>query len=274
MLILGDCNPVRHVSRAYVNYAIIIICIVVFFLNINVTDYALYPAQFTGAAPVPEEVFALPGWLRLVSYAFLHASLLHLAANMIVLWVFGDNIEDSMGHLRYVLFFILCGIGGGLAEAVMTSDQDVPVIGASGAIAGVMAAYLLLHPRATVLILVGYRIPVLVPASLVVGLHVGVDLVMALSGGNGELIAWWAHLGGFATGALLILVMRYRDVALFQPVDIYPETAFPRLRPFVINLTLKRESDTPWPLSLKLIAGIKLVLYFIAITLLVELFIP
>lgn len=274
MLIVGDCNPVRHVTRAYVNYAIILICIVIFFSGIEVRDYALYPAQFTGAVPVSADVHALPGELRLISYAFLHANFFHIAANMIVLWVFGDNVEDSMGHLRYALFFILCGIGGGLAEVVMTDDQNIPLVGASGAIAGVMAAYLLMHPRATVLILVGFRIPVLVPASLVVGLHVGVDLVMALSGGNGELIAWWAHLGGFATGALLILVMRYRDVPLFQPVDNYPETAFPRLRPFVIDLTLKRRSDKPWPLSQKLVAGIKLVLYFAMITLLVEVFIP
>lgn len=274
MLILGDCNPVRHVSRPYVNYAIIITCTVTYFYGLQFQDYGLYPAQFSGAAPVSPEIDAVPGAFRLISYAFLHGNLLHLAGNMIVLWVFGDNVEDSMGHLRYALFFLLCAIGGGIAEAVMTSDRTIFVVGASGAIAGVMAAYLLLHPRATVLILVGFRIPVLVPASLVVGLHIGVDLVMVLSGGNGELIAWWSHLGGFATGALLILVMRYPDVALFQPVDNYPEIAFPRLRPFMIDLTLNRRSDLAWSLSQKVIAGIKVVLYFAMITILVELFVP
>src|SRR5690606_11658791 len=153
---------------------------------------------------------------QMITYIFLHAGWLHLAGNMVVLWVFGDNIEDAMRHVLYPVFFVLCGMAGAGTEALFSSTPQVPVIGASGAIAGVMGAYLLLHPRARVLVLAAFRVPVLAPAGVFVGLTVVLDLISALSNTQGAVqVAFWAHLGGFAAGAALICVMRWRDVPLF-----------------------------------------------------------
>ena len=207
------------------------------------------------------------------SYIFLHASVLHLAGNMLALWVFGNNIEDSMGHLRYPVFFILCGVAGALCEGVLSASPTVPVIGASGAVSGVMGAYLLLHPRARVLVLVAFRVPVLVPASIFVGLSIGLDLISALvpDPESEILIAWWAHIGGFAAGALLIVLMRHRDVELFQPAAIYPENGFGRLGRFLIDLGPKRETGAEQAgLVRRVLFGIKTLAFFLIIVVIVE----
>jgi len=238
MLVVADNNPVRHIRRPYVNWMLIALCVMIFVLNPAYQDWAFTPANLHLAGSAKTDA----GWgtvaLQSVSYIFLHGSIWHLAGNMLVLWVFGNNVEDSMGHWRYPLFFILCGMGGALAEGLFSPEPKVPVIGASGAIAGVMGAYLLLHPRASVLVLVAFRVPVLIPASLFVGLSVTIDLLSALAPNPDAevMIAWWAHLGGFAAGALLILVLRYRDVPLFQPATAYPADHFGRLSRFMINL--------------------------------------
>ena len=177
MLVIADNNPIRHIRRPWVNYALIGFCILVFVINPPYQQFGFTPANLTLAG----DPGAPAGWdtvlLQSVSYIFLHGDLFHLAGNMVVLWVFGSSIEDSMGHARYPLFFVLCGIAGALAEGVMGADPQVPVVGASGAIAGVMGAYLLLHPRARVMVLVAFRVPVLVPASVFVGLGIALDLV-------------------------------------------------------------------------------------------------
>lgn len=276
MLVLADNNPVRHITRPWVNYTLIALCVVFFFIDPSYQLYGFTPAELQRVAYGPET--GKPGAdvlaLQMVSYIFLHADLLHLFGNMLALWVFGNNIEDSMGHARYVLFFLLCGIAGALAEGLFSAVPEVPVVGASGAIAGVMGAYLLLHPRARVLVLVAFRFPLLVPASAFVGLAVFVDLISALMPDpeSEMLVAWWAHLGGFAAGALLILVMRHRDVALFQPAAIYPENGFGRLGRFLIDLGPKRGDDTVKACRWRQVwVGVKTMLFFVLIVVGVEL---
>lgn len=256
MLVLADNNPVRHIARPYVNWGLIALCTAVFLLDPSYRDYGFTPASLQNAVygtGLLAKGFVPPptDWpdllLTSVSYIFLHGSFLHLAGNMIALWVFGNNIEDSMGHWRYPLFFLMCGMGGAAAEGLFTPDPQIPVVGASGAIAGVMGAYLLLHPRARVLVLLAFRIPVLVPASVVVGLTLALDVIAALAPadpGAAELIAFRAHIGGFATGALLILVMRYRDVGLFQPAHIYPEKGFGPLGRWMLDLGPRSQAGT------------------------------
>ncbi|MCC5970389.1 MAG: rhomboid family intramembrane serine protease [Pararhodobacter sp.] len=246
MLVIADNNPVKHIRRAYVNYALILLCVVLFFLDPPYQHYGFTPANLhLVGGPKAQTSWDMIA-LQSVSYIFLHADILHLAGNMIALWVFGNNIEDSMGHARYPLFFVLCGVAGAVCEGVMSATPMVPVVGASGAIAGVMGAYLLLHPRARVLVLVAFRIPVLVPASVFVGLTIALDVFSALlpNPDSEMLIAWWAHIGGFAAGMVLILAMRHRDVALFQPAAIYPENGFGRFRWLMINLAPRPGSDT------------------------------
>lgn len=143
---------------------------------------------------------------------FLHSGVLHLLGNMLFLWVFGDNVEDYLGHFKYLLFYLICGVGAGLAHTLINLISTVPALGASGAISGVMGAYLVLYPRSRVLTLVFiFLIPV--PAIIVLGWWFvfqflgGLDsLGMRSSGG----VAWWAHVGGFLLGMVLVSGSRRR----------------------------------------------------------------
>ncbi len=274
MLVLADSNPVRHIGRASVNYTIIALCFFVFLVEPDYIDFGFVPAQLSGFETLAYDLGKVPAEARLVTYIFLHGDIFHLLGNMLVLWVFGDNIEDSMGHWRYALFFVLCGVSGALAEALFSVNQAVPVIGASGAVAGVMGAYLLLHPRARVLVLIAFRFPILVPASLFVGLNIANDVVMALWPGEEEaLVAWWAHIGGFTAGLILLTLLRYRDVDLFQPADAYPEKAFAPFSRLLIDVSPKPTADgvaARWPI--RVVAAIKTIAFFVTIVLIVETF--
>jgi rhomboid family protein len=147
--------------------------------------------------------------LQVFTAMFLHGSWFHVLSNMLFLWIFGDNVEDRVGHGRYLVFYLLCGIGAALLQTSMTVDSTLPAVGASGAIAGVLAAYLFMYPTAIVqvVILPLFFIPFLVPAVLVIGLWFLSQLVSIGQLGTstaGSDIAYWAHIGGFATGAVLI----------------------------------------------------------------------
>lgn len=285
MLVLADNNPVRHIRRPYVTWALIGLCCAVFLLDPAYQAHGFTPELLQnavyGTGIITKSGFTPPpaDWGTVVwtsiSYIFLHGGLLHLAGNMIALWVFGDNVEDSMGHSRFALFFVLCGMAGAGAEGLFSPDPAIPIVGASGAVAGVMGAYLLLHPRARVLVLAAFRIPVLVPASVIVGVSIGLDVVSALlpaTPGEEVMIAFRAHLGGFAAGAVLILIMRYRDVALFQPAAIYPPGGFAGLGRFMIDLGPARDAGSaPATLGRRLWFGAKSLGFFLAIVIVAEL---
>lgn len=267
MLVVADNNPTRHIQFAYVNWLLMIACLAAFVFRVPWDGLAFTPAHLhlVGGIKAPGGVSET--LFTMVSYIFLHASPLHLGGNLLAMWVFGDNIEDSMGHWRYLLFFLLCGMAGAGGEALFSNAPETPVIGASGSIAGLMGAYLLLHPRARVLVLVAFRVPVLVPAAVIVGLTITLDVVAALSPymPGDVIIAFWAHIGGFAAGALLITVMRWRDVPLFQPATAYPDGGFLGLGRFAIDLG----NDTR-PLGSRVLFWVKAVLFFGLITLGVE----
>lgn len=237
---LWDKNPLERVRFQYVTVALILVNCGVFFLfqmgilypagDVLLIDFSVIPSELLRFADVPSGVEALPApgpdlrgpqnlllpeEITLITYMFLHGGILHLVGNMIFLWVFGDNVEDSMGHLRFLIFYLLCGIFAGLVHAVMSAPSDVPMIGASGAVAGVIAAYLMLHPRVRVWILVLYRIPLRVSAGLALGVWIALQLVsvyMDTEGGT----AWWAHIGGLIAGAVLIVFMRRPGIPLFD----------------------------------------------------------
>ena len=161
--------------------------------------------------------------LQGVTGMFLHAGWLHLASNMLFLWIFGDNVEDRLGHLPYLVFYLLAGIAAMALQTAFSIDSLVPTVGASGAIAGVMGAYLILHPGALVQVIVLplVFIPFFVPASLLIVFW----FVMQLLGGIAELgqttgssIAWWAHIGGFIAGIVLIFIAGGRRRARASPV--------------------------------------------------------
>jgi membrane associated rhomboid family serine protease len=151
---------------------------------------------------------------------FLHGGWLHLIGNMLFLWIFGNNIEDAVGHLRFIIFYLLCGGMAALAQIAVQPDSVVPMIGASGAVSGVLGAYLLLYPRAKVLVLVPIWIFlkfVEVPAVLMLVVWFSLQLLSGLFSPPGEAgIAFWAHIGGFVAGLVLIPLFKKRSVRLFQ----------------------------------------------------------
>jgi membrane associated rhomboid family serine protease len=207
---LKDLNP--HRSYPIVNTGLILANIAVFvyqltlpprafqaFVTLNATIPARFPAWFAGHAPF--EIAFLP----LLTSMFLHSGIAHILGNMLFLWIFGDNVEDYYGHLGYLVFYIGCGIGSGLLHVVFNLHSALPAIGASGAISGVMGAYLVLYPRARILTLVLiFLVPI--PAVFILvywfllQLLSGVSTLGAAASGG---VAWWAHIGGFLMGVLL-----------------------------------------------------------------------
>lgn len=222
---LQDSNPLTHVTRPYVNWALIAftIAIFVFFQTPVAPGYSeILPASFGVIPSVLFETRALPPDLQfipadwtLVSYAFFHGGWMHLLGNMLFLWVFGDNIEDALGHVKYLFFYLLCAAGGGYAHALFQPTSDAPLIGASGAVAGVVAAYLILHPRVKVWILALGRIPLRLSAMWVLGAWVLMQFYNVFAAADSE-VAWIAHIGGLICGAALVLLLKRRGVALFD----------------------------------------------------------
>ncbi len=219
---LQDDNPLKYIQRPYVTYALIALNALIFALT-TVNGQDAFVASF---AVVPNELFApfirSPAYageisenLTLISYMFFHGDFLHLAGNMIFLWVFGDNVEDAMGHVRFLAFYLLCGIFAGLVHAWITPDSDIPLIGASGAVAGVISSYLMLHPRVRVWVLVFKILPMQVSAAIVLGVWIVTQIFMVLVPEMGP-VAWWAHIGGLIAGALLVPVFKRPSVRLFD----------------------------------------------------------
>jgi membrane associated rhomboid family serine protease len=150
---------------------------------------------------------------------FMHGGWMHLIGNMWFLWIFGNNVEDSMGHTRFVIFYLLCGFAAAAAQAVTDPDSIIPMVGASGAIGGVMGAYVLLYPRVNVhmLIFLGFYVTTIaVPAVFMLGYWFVLQLVSGAAsiGAEGGGVAFWAHVGGFVAGAVLVLV--FRDPRLLE----------------------------------------------------------
>ncbi len=186
--------------------------------------FGTIPGELTGALRPGETVSFGPyrcslgglTWGTVLTSMFLHGGWLHLVGNMWFLWVFGNNIEDSMGHLRFVAFYLLCGVAASLAHVFTTASSGVPTVGASGAISGVMGAYLLLYPRVRVDTLLFFFIFIRIiplPAWFMLGYWFFIQLVaggMTPAGGGG--VAYWAHVGGFVAGLVLIKLFEKEEL--------------------------------------------------------------
>lgn len=179
------------------------------------------PAVIFGNETLPPEVVLVPSSLSLITSMFLHGGFMHLFGNMLYLWIFGNNIEDIMGHTRFIVFYILCGIIAAMSHALTDPGSVTPMIGASGAISGVLGAYLLIYPRAHVktLILLGFFIRIMyLPAGVVLGfwflLQLGNGWLMMDKGGGG--VAWFAHIGGFIAGMVLVGFFKKKNVRFFN----------------------------------------------------------
>jgi membrane associated rhomboid family serine protease len=224
---LSDDNPLRAISFQWVTVGLIVANVLAFiwengsFGQTAVASFALIPSELLhvriigGPANGPLDALAVPEGYTLLTYMFLHGDIIHLASNMLFLWVFGDNVEDAMGHFKFLVFYLLCGIAAGLVHTFMLPSSKLPLIGASGAVAGVIAAYLLLHPRVMVWVLAFRIIPLRISAAWVLGIWVATQIVMVLIN-QADQVAWWAHIGGMAAGAILVLFMRRPGVPLFD----------------------------------------------------------
>ena len=150
----------------------------------------------------------------------IHGGFMQLAGNMLYLWIFGNNIEDAMGHGRFIVFYAICGIAAVLAQALPNTESTVPMIGASGAISGVLGAYLLLYPKARVLVLIplGFFLHTIrLKAAVVLVIWFVIQILSSLTTGDGPRVAWFAHIGGFVAGIVLVPFFKQRQVSLFQP---------------------------------------------------------
>jgi membrane associated rhomboid family serine protease len=185
-----------------------------------VMQYGLVSAEFSTGNDLPPTI-VLPIWLTLITSMFLHGGLLHVLGNMLYLWVFGDNVEHAMGSSRFLFFYLFCGCIAALSQLALAPHSAVPLIGASGAIAGILGAYLMLFPRSRILTIIPiffFLRLVSIPAVIVLGIWFLLQVInSAASFGASGGVAWFAHIGGFAAGMALVVFFRKRGTPLGLP---------------------------------------------------------
>lgn len=220
MIPLRDDNPTR--TQPVVTYGLIGLCALVYLWQLTLGPgnsqaivYALgfIPAVVFGVDTLPAELTWVPAPLTVLTSMFLHGGLLHLAGNLLYLWIFGDNIEDRMGRGRFIAFYAICGVAAALAQALPDVGSRVPMIGASGAISGVLGAYIVLYPHARVLVAMPLFVilyTVRLPAVWVLGFWFVAQLASSAVSSAGGGVAFRAHVGGFITGAVLVHVFARR----------------------------------------------------------------
>lgn len=218
MIPIHDDNPTRNFP--WLTITLIVTNLAVFGYEITrapqelaslIDMWAFVPAR------LGDPVTALPAALTVLTSAFLHAGWLHVGGNMLYLWVFGNNIEDRLGPIRFALFYLACAAAAAMAQTFAAPDSTVAMVGASGAIAGILGAYLMLYPRARIVALVPiffYVELAALPSAFVIGFWFVLQIAQGLTALGGTMesgVAWWAHIGGFAAGVLLVAPILVRD---------------------------------------------------------------
>lgn len=207
MLPIGDDDSARR-TVPLVTYVLIVLNILFFIVELTGGDAFIAKWAF-----VPSRFLANPfaDFITLFTAMFMHAGWLHLGGNMLYLWIFGDNVEDRFGHFKFIIFYLICGLAATFAQLAFNTTSDVPNLGASGAIAGVLGAYILLFPKGSVRVLQGSRV-VQVPALIVIGIWIvlqffsGIGSIVSTTQTGG--VAYMAHIGGFVVGFLLTFLLR------------------------------------------------------------------
>ena len=210
MIPLKDDNPTS--GKPFVTYFIIGLCVLVFLIQFNSQSYktgqlfysyGLIPAVLMGHNQLPIDLYAIPGWITIFTSMFMHGGFMHLAGNMLYMWIFADNIEDNLGPTKFLIFYLLAGIGAGMTQVLIDTHSQVPMVGASGAIGGILGAYLINYPSAKVLVLIPFGFftqLIKIKAIYVLGFWF---ILQFISSGGG--VAYAAHIGGFISGVILIL---------------------------------------------------------------------
>ena len=224
---LFDNNPT--LMRPVITWLIIMLCFVAFVWQITLDQTVAHniiyqlgfiPAVFFTYVELPENMTLVPECMTIFTSMFLHGGWLHIASNMLYLWIFGDNIEAAMGRYKFILFYFLCGSAAAMAQALLDPTSTVPMIGASGGVAGVLGAYLILHPKAAIrcffLVLIFFRF-INLPAWLVLGIWIGGQFVaIPRAFTDGSSVAYMAHIGGFFAGMALIPFFKNRHIMLLD----------------------------------------------------------
>jgi len=210
MIPLKDDNPTS--GKPFVTYCIIGLCILIFLMQLSSQSYqtgelfysyGLIPSVLMSHNQLPMDLYAIPAWLTIFTSMFMHGGFMHLAGNMLYMWIFADNIEDNLGHLKFLIFYLLAGVGAAMTQVFIDTQSQIPMVGASGAIGGVLGAYLINHPNARVLVLIPFGFfsqLIKIRALYVLGFWF---ILQFISSGGG--VAYAAHIGGFVSGMILIL---------------------------------------------------------------------
>ena len=221
MIPLKDDNPTS--GRPVVTYFLIGICVVIFLMQLGSQSYktgqlfysyGLIPSVLMGYDQLPMDLYAVPAYLTIFTSMFMHGGFMHLIGNMLYMWIFADNIEDSLGPKKFIIFYLLSGIGAATAQILMDTHSQVPMVGASGAIGGVLGAYLINHPNARVLVLIPFGFfsqLIKIKALYVLGFWFVLQFInSAMTSSQGGGVAYAAHIGGFVSGVVLILFFNKR----------------------------------------------------------------
>lgn len=229
---LHDANSLKYIKLQYVTIGLIVANILVYLLTrmqseqtaiATVFSLGYVPSVVFDRVELPAGIATVPEDLTYITYAFLHGDIFHLGGNMLFLWVFGDNVEDALGHVKYLIFYLLCAIAGAFFHGLMAPDSQTPLIGASGAIAGIVAAYLVLHPRVKIWVLAFGRIPLRIPAYLTLALWIAFQFFMFFAAGEDQ-VSWAAHIGGIVAGLVLVFILKRRDVPVFDKEIVTPRS--------------------------------------------------
>jgi membrane associated rhomboid family serine protease len=218
MIPLKDDNPTT--KKPVVTYFIIGLCILIFLIQFSSQSYktgnifysyGLIPSVLMGHNQLPIDLYAIPSWLSIITSMFMHGGFMHLAGNMLYMWIFADNIEDNLGVSRFLIFYLLSGVGAAMTQVLMDTYSQVPMVGASGAIGGILGAYLINHPNAKVLVLIPFGFfsqLIKIRALYVLGFWF---ILQFISSGGG--VAYAAHIGGFISGIILILFFNKKTLS-------------------------------------------------------------
>ena len=230
MFPIHDDNPTQ--ITPVVTIGLIVICVAVFAWQSSlgqdlassfVYSLGMIPAVLFNSSQLSTDLYLIPAEATIISSMFMHGGFMHIAGNMLYLWIFGNNVEDSMGSVKFIVFYLLCGTAAALTQALVDPSSQIPMIGASGAVSGVLGAYLLLYPHARVLVVFTLIIifkTFRVPAMFVLGAWFLIQVFNSTASVSGEGgVAWWAHIGGFVAGMLLIPLFKRSDVPFFHPAN-------------------------------------------------------
>ena len=222
MIPLKDDNPTN--SKPIITYCLIIICIFVFLIElVSPTyrtgeffySYGLIPSVLLGKLKLASSMYVIPAYLTIITSMFVHGGFMHLIGNMLYMWIFADNIEDSLGKVKFLIFYLLCGTGAAMAQVFTDTNSQIPMVGASGAIGGVLGAYLVNYPKAKILVLIpfGFFSQIIkIKALYVLFFWFILQFInSALTNSNGGGVAYAAHIGGFISGVILILFFNKKN---------------------------------------------------------------